>query len=92
MSKPKIIGLARTVDVDVNAEGTICRVRLFDSSGVPTGKVLTGVQLASAVIDKQLLATAQQDIASFPNLSDHELDTAARQNLYYNSHLPVEIE
>jgi hypothetical protein len=77
----KIIGLARTIDF--SDDGTTCRVRLYGEDGLPTGKVLTDILLLS-----EKASTA----VSLPKLSDHELDTAARQNLYYNSHQPVAIE
>ena len=77
MSRKKIIGTGRIVDV----EGTTCRVRLCDAEGVPNGKVLTDVILTDA---PEMLTLARQHRPVFAELSDHELDTIARQNLYYN--------
>jgi hypothetical protein len=78
----RIIGLARIVDF--NEDGT-CRVRLFDENKLPQGKILTGVKFQS---DAQPVTIAE----TLPELSGHELDTMARQNLFYNSHRRVVIE
>jgi hypothetical protein len=75
----KIIGLARTIDFN----GTHCRVRLCDKDGLPNGAVLTSVKYLSGEPPMSV---------SLPKLSDHELDTMARQNLLYNSHNPIVIE
>jgi len=75
--------LARMIDHN----GTTCRVRLLGSDGMPSGAVLTDIPLVrepSAAVCRLPSAVSQ--------LSDHELDTMARQNLYYNSHQPVIIE
>ena len=85
----KIIGDGRIVDM--SEDGTTCRVRLLGSDGLPTGQVLTDVPLVCE-LDAGLLALVQEHAALLPKWSDHELDTAARQNLYYNSHQPVVIE
>ena len=80
MRTQRIIGLARTIDF--NGDGT-CRVRLYGDDGLPSGKVLTGVKYSSDTMPTNV---------PLPKLSDNELDTAARQNLFYNSHHPVTIE
>jgi len=80
MKTRKIIGLARTVDY--NKDGT-CRVRLYSEDGLPNGTVLTGVKF---------LSNAVSIADPLPKLSENELDTIARQNLFYNSHYPVTIE
>jgi len=85
----KIIGAGRIVDC--SEDGKTCQVRLLGGDGLPTGQVLTDVPLVS-VLDAGFLALVKEHASSFPKLSDHELDTAARQNLYYNSHQPVVIE
>ncbi len=85
----KIIGTGRIVDF--SEDGTICRVRLLDDNGMPTGQVLTDVPFVSE-LNTELLALVKKYTTLFPKLSEHELDTAARQNLYYNSHQPVIIE
>ena len=91
-----IIGLARTVDI--NDDGT-CRVRLYGESGLPNGAVLTGVKWKeSGDRREETEGMDGRSPASFlltPDsciLTPHELDTAARQNLFYNSHHPVTIE
>jgi len=83
-----IIGSGRIIDF--NEENATCRVRLLDSGGLPTGKVYTNVKIASDV--PELRMQIQQEAARVSTWSDHELDTAARQNLYYNSHHPVTIK
>jgi len=40
----------------------------------------------------ELRKQIQLEAARVSTWSDHELDTAARQNLYYNSHQSVKIE
>ena len=85
--KNQTIRLARMIDCNETA----CRVRLLDDNGLPTGQVLTDIPLITNP-DAGLLALVQEHAASFPKLPDQELDTMARQNLYYNSHQPVEIK
>ena len=79
-----IIGNGRVIDI--NKENATCRVRLLGSDGLPTGKVYADVKMLHGVPPElpELHAWAS-------TWSDHELDTAAKQNLYYNSHQPVEI-
>jgi len=81
----KLIGTARIID----CQGDVCRARLLDESGRPTGAVWEAIIVTDNI---QWNALARQYTEAFAPLSDHELDTAARQNLYYNSHLPVTIE
>ena len=83
-----IIGSGRIIDF--NEENATCRVRLLDSDGLPTGKVYANVKMAHNA--PELRAQMQQYATLFSTWSDHELDTAAKQNLYYNSHQPVKIE
>ena len=85
-----VVGVARMVDVDEG--GMTCRVRLFSDDGLPTGRILTGVQVLAEAKDEALLAFAKQKIESFPKRSETELKAAAWQNALYNSHVPVEIE
>ena len=92
-----IIGSGRIIDF--NEENATCRVRLLDNDGLPTGKVYAKVKMAHDVSEPalpELRKQIQQEVArGSPQLStwsDHELDTAARQNLYYNSHHPVTIK
>jgi len=40
----------------------------------------------------ELRKQIQQEAARGSTWSDNELDTAAKQNLYYNSHQPITIE
>lgn len=82
MKKRKVIGLARTIDID---ESGICRVRMFDKNNVPTGKVLTGVRFLP---DAPPVTLAQP----LPELSQIELDSITWQNVLYNSHQPVVVE
>ena len=79
---------ARVIDSD----GSKCRVRLFGDDGMPTGKVLVNVPLLSDTSDETVQSLIRQYASAFPDISGNELDTAARQNLYYNSHQPVTIE
>ena len=88
MRDRRFVGAGRIIDF--NKDGTTCRVRLCDDEGVPMGNVLIGVKFAPD--DAELAAFAIKNAPPFSNLSDHDLDTAARQNLYYNSHNPVVIE
>ena len=88
MRNRRFIGAGRIIDF--NKDGTTCRVRLCGDDGVPMGNVFTGVRFVSD--DAELTAFAIKNAPVFSNLSDHDLDTAARQNLYYNSHNPVVIE
>ena len=81
----KLIGAARIID----CQGDVCRARLLDESGRPTGAVREAIIVTDNI---QWNALARQYAETFASLSDHELNTAARQNVYYNSHLPVEIE
>jgi len=83
-----IIGSGRIIDF--NEENATCRVRLLGSDGLPTGKVYTNVKIACDV--PELHTRIQQEAVRVSTWSDHELDTAAKQNLYYNSHQPVTIE
>ena len=83
-----IIGSGRIIDF--NEENATCRVRLLDNDGLPTGQVYTNVKIARNVLE--LRKRIQQEAARVSTWSDHELDTAAKQNLYYNSHHPVTIE
>ena len=87
-----IIGSGRIIDF--NEENATCRVRLLDNDGLPTGQVYTNVKIARDV--PELRMQIQQEAARVSSQlsvwSDHELDTAARQNLYYNSHQPINIE
>jgi len=77
---------ARVIDTD----GFKCRVRLLDEDGLPTGEVLIDIPLVSP--NAQQLALIRQCSDMFGTQTDNELDTAARQNVYYNTHSPVEIE
>jgi len=89
----KIIGSGRVIDF--NEENATCRVRLLDSDGLPTGKVYANVKRTHDVPEPalpELRQRIQQEAARVSTWSDHELDTAAKQNLYYNSHQPVTIE
>jgi hypothetical protein len=85
MKTNRVIGVARVIDV--SEDGTTCRVRLIDEGGLPTGEVRT-VKFMPDTPESR--AWAEQ--CTLPTLSDHDLDTAARQNVYYNSHQPVIIE
>ena len=101
MTTYKIIGLARTIDF--NDDGT-CRVRLYGEDGLPSGAVLTGVHWER--IQESGVRSQNEDAGLRPSLpsvssiltpdssplTPNELDTAARQNLFYNSHQPVTIE
>ena len=84
----KVMGAARVVDF--NADKTACRVRLCSAGGMPMGKVLTGVRFIPD--DAQLNAFVSSLQIPDSSISDHDLDTAAKQNLYYNSFFPVVIE
>jgi len=57
---------------------------------MPTGKVLTDVQYVAD--DAKLTAYAERYAPALSELTNNEIDTAARQNLYYNVHNPVIIE
>ena len=83
----KIIGGGRIVDF--SEDGTTCRVRLLGSDGLPTGEVRTGVKFLP---DADVQELVRQYAALFQNLSDQEMDKAAKQNLCYNNHDPVVIE
>jgi len=83
----KIIGGGRIIDF--NTDGT-CRVRLCNAHGLPTGQVLAGIKFVSD--NAELTAFAQHHRPFFAERSDDELDKMAKQNVYYNSHNPVEIE
>ena len=88
MRNRRFIGAGRIIDF--NKDSTTCRVRLCGDDGMPMGSVLAHVKFAPD--DAELTAFAIEHAPVFSNLSDHDLDTAARQNLYYNSHNPVVIE
>ena len=83
----RIIGGGRIIDV--NNDGT-CRVRLCNATGLPTGQVLAGIKFVSD--HAELTAFAQHHRPFFAEISDDELDKMAKQNIYYNSHNPVDIE
>jgi len=92
-----IIGSGRIIDF--NEENATCRVRLLDNDGLPTGKVYANVKMTHDVpgptlpeLRKQIQQEAARVSPQLSTWSDHELDTAAKQNLYYNSHQPVKIE
>jgi len=84
----KIIGGGRLIDFD--ADGLSCRVRLWDADGLPVGPVLEKVKFNPQ--DKELIDLAGRHRLKWSDLSDHDLDTAARQNIHYNSHKPIKIE
>ena len=87
MKTQKIIGQARIVDW--GEDRTTCRVRLCNEEGLPNGAVLTDVKYLPC---ETVQSAAEEKESAAASLSDHELDTMARQNLFYNSHQPVTIE
>ena len=88
--KPKrqFTGTARIIDF--SEDRSTCRVRLYDAAGMPTGEVLTDVKYTPNDVWLNQLAKKIKPIVS--DIPDNDLDTIAKQNLYYNSHEPVIIK